>query len=403
MHLSRSGPAVIGLALLIAGCGGGGSGVTITPPPTTPPPPPPAATFSVDRVFSQISFTQPVLALQRSGDNTRWYVVERAGVIRRFENNQNVTSSTVVVDLSGIVDSGPSEAGLLGMAFDPDFATNGFVYLSYTVTGTPLVSRIGKFVSSDGGLSIDAGSGVTLLSVSQNQGNHNGGHIAFGSDGFLYAGFGDGGGGGDPAGNGQMTSNLLGTIIRIDVSGANYSVPADNPFAGAPLCVSGSGAQSCPEIFAYGLRNPWRFSFDRQGGDLFVGDVGQNELEEIDRVAIGDNLGWNTREGNTCYNATSCTTAGLVEPIHVYERDVGTSVTGGYVYRGSANGTLAGLYVFGDFATGRIWTIDSAAQSLTASVERLNSSLSIASFAESNDAELFVVDYGGGLYQLNET
>ncbi len=389
-------------SLILASCGGGGgSDTTITPPPITPPPPT-AATYTVDRVFTQLSFSQPVLALQRSGDDTLWYVVERAGVIRRFTNDANVATSDLVLDLSSVVDSGPSEAGLLGMAFDPDFSTNGFVYLSYTVPGTPLISRIDRFSSTDGGLTIDPASGTNLLSVSQNQGNHNGGHIAFGPDGFLYAGFGDGGGGGDPADNGQTSTNLLGTLIRIDVSSASYAIPADNPFAGSPLCDTGSGAQTCPEIFAYGLRNPWRFSFDRSTGDLFVGDVGQNELEEIDRVAIGDNLGWNTREGNVCYNATTCTTAGLVDPIHVYERDVGTSVTGGYVYRGSANTALVGRYVFGDFASGRIWTIDPAAQSLTSSDELINTSLSIASFAESNAGDLLVIDYSGGLYQLNE-
>ncbi len=390
------------VAVSLTACGGGGGGDSLTTPTNPPVNPPTSATYTVDRVFPQLSFNQPVLALQRSGDDQTWYVVERAGVIRRFANDPNATTSDIVLNLTSVVDSGPSEAGLLGMAFDPDFVNNGRVYLSYTVSGTPLVSRIDRFLSTDGGLTLDPSSGVTLLEAPQNLTNHNGGHVAFGADGFLYAGFGDGGGGGDPANNAQTNENVLGTMVRIDVSGADYTIPADNPFAGNPRCNLGPSTQACPEIFAFGLRNPWRFSFDRQTGDLFAGDVGQSTLEEIDRITLGDNLGWNVREGNTCFNSTTCTTAGLVDPIHVYERDQGTSVTGGYVYRGSANAGLVGQYVFGDFSTGRVWTIDASAQALTASTERVNTSLNIASFAQSNDGELFIVDFGGGLYQLNE-
>lgn len=391
----------IALLMVLAGCGGGSGGGALTVPPA--PPPPSGGTVSVEPTFTSLSFSQPVAMLQAPNDNDFWYVVERVGTIRRFANDPATTTTTLFADLSGLINSGPQEAGLLGMAFDPDFASNRHVFLSYTTTGAPLISRIVRYTANAGGTALDIMSGVEVLSVPQNGTNHNGGQVSFGPDGLLYAAFGDGGGGGDPGNNGQDPNNLRGTILRIDVQpDASYQIPASNPFAGNPLCRGGDSTVGCPEIFAWGLRNPWRFSFDRVGGALLVGDVGQGALEEIDRVVAGANYGWNIREGDTCFNASSCATAGLTDPIHVYGRSDGQSVTGGFVYRGQGAPSLTGRYVFGDFASGRVWTIDSAVQTPGPADLVEETGLSIASFAEGNDGEVFVVDFGGALYAIEE-
>jgi glucose/arabinose dehydrogenase len=391
--------AAFSCALLLFGCGGGS---TPAPPAANDPPPvndPPAV--SLEAAFPNLTFTQPLLMLQPTGDFSTWFVVERGGVIRAFDNDPAVAASRVFADLSAIVDSGPSEGGLLGMAFHPDYGNNRRVYLSFTVTGAPLISRIEHVTSNDGGLTLDLATRTLLLSVLQDFSNHNGGNLAFGPDGFLYAGFGDGGSAGDPNNRAQAPENLLGTIIRIDVdSAAPYAIPPDNPFAGNPLCSTGFGLAACPEIFAFGFRNPWRWSFDTVSGDLFAGDVGQGSFEEIDRVTTGNNYGWNIREGANCFNVNSCVTAGLIDPIHEYGRSDGASVIGGYVYRGSNIPTLVGQYVFADFITGRMWAIDSAAQNLVASELLIESGFNIASFGQSNAGELFVVNYGGTLHEI---
>ncbi len=391
---------VMSCVLTLFGCDGGGDEsilvASMPPLPGNNPPP-----VTLEDAFPNLLFTQPLLLLQPPEDSSTWFVVERTGVVRAFDNDPNVSSSRVFVDLSGLIDSGPDEAGLLGMAFHPNYANNHQVYLSFTVTGSPLVSRIDRLTSTDGGLTLDPTTQTSILSLDQDFGNHNGGNIAFGPDGYLYMGFGDGGSGGDPNNRAQTTNNLLGTITRIDVdSGVPYAIPADNPFAGNPTCAQGSGAAACPEIFAFGFRNPWRWSFDSATGDLFAGDVGQSSFEEIDRVTSGNNYGWNIREGANCFNANACVTAGLIDPIHEYGRTEGTSVTGGYVYRGTNIPSLNGFYVFADFTTGRIWAIDSSAQNLVESDLLIDSSLNIASFGQSNAGELYVVHFGGTLHQI---
>jgi uncharacterized repeat protein (TIGR03806 family) len=292
--------------------------------------------------------------------------------------------------------------GLLGIAFHPGFPANPRVYLSYTTSvGGALRSRISEFTTPDGGLTLAAGSERVLLTVNQPYSNHNGGHIAFGPDGYLYAGFGDGGSGGDPQNNAQTLTTLLGKILRIDVdAGSPYGVPAGNPFAANPLCnANGTGAQGCPEIFAWGFRNPWRWSFDRQTGQLWAGDVGQGAWEEIDVVVLGGNYGWRFREGAHCYSPTSgCPTAGLIEPVSEYDHSLGSSVTGGYVYRGSAVASLAGRYVFGDFASGRIWIADP--QGSRTPIQIADTNHAISSFGEGLDGELYVVDYAGTLHAI---
>ncbi len=336
-------------------------------------------------MFGGKAFDQPVFMLQPPGDGGTWFVVERGGKIYRL--NADGSDQQLVLDLSEEVESRPMEAGLLGMAFHPRFAENGRVYLSYTRAGAPLTSVLARFRSHDGGMSIAPGSEQVLLEVKQPYRNHNGGHIAFGPDGYLYFGLGDGGSGGDPKGNAQNRDTLLGAILRLDVNRVSpYAVPPDNPFA------KGKGRG---EIYAYGLRNPWRWSFDRKTGQLWVGDVGQNRWEEVDRVGAGDNLGWNRWEGLHCYRGETCSAKGIVLPLAEYSHDKGCSITGGYVYRGSAIPSLRGQYLYGDFCTGRIWSLDTTKAGAEPR-ERLLSGKRIASFAEGRQGELYLLDFSSG-------
>ncbi len=322
-------------------------------------------TLATERAFPNLpAFSSPVLMLQAPGDATHWFVVEQGGTVRVFDNQAGVASSGQFVDITSRVRSG-GEQGLLGMAFHPGYPADPRVYLSYTNATNGLVSRISEFRTRDGGLTLDPTSELILLTVAQPATNHNGGNIAFGPDGLLYVGFGDGGSGGDPwgaIGNGQNLTTLLGKLLRIDVNGSTgnvpYRIPPANPYAGNALCNAGTGTQSCPEIYAYGLRNPWRWSFDRGSGELWVADVGQNAIEEVDRVVPGGNYGWRCFEGTQAYNSTCGPNAGSsLPPIAQYTHAYGQSITGGYVYRGAAIPALAGRYVFGDFVSGRIWHI----------------------------------------------
>jgi glucose/arabinose dehydrogenase len=409
--------------VLVAACGGGGDGPATLPPPQQPPPPPPSVTLAVERAFAGVTFTRPVAMLQRPGDTTRWYVVQQDGLVRTFPNDPAVSAAqvTTFVDLSSIVTSpadggGLDEMGLLGMAFHPDFAANGRVFVSYTATPAGIVSRISEFRSGDGGLTIDTGTAERIvLSVNQPQGetNHKGGNIAFGDDTFLYVGLGDGGGGGDnhgAIGNGQLLTTLLGKMLRIDVSPTTgYQIPPTNPFATRPQCVNGTApsGQECPEIFASGFRNPWRWSFDRTTDELWVADVGQNAFEEAGPVRLGGNYGWRCREAsrpfsNTCGPALP---ADLINPTVEYSLPGSQSITGGYVYRGTAIPNLVGRYVFGDFVGGNIWHIarDTAptldVTNTTASAPMIDTAFQISAFAEGTDGELYVLDYGGGTIQ----
>jgi glucose/arabinose dehydrogenase len=399
------GASLCGAAILMLGACGGGSGSGNFNP---PPPPPGGATIATQRAFSQLSFTQPVAMIQAPNIDTRWYVVERAGIIRVFDNDPNVMQSTVFANLTGIVSStSGGETGLLGLAFHPDFANNNEVYVSYTAApGGVLTSRLSRFTANVGGLTLNTASEQVLLSLTQPASNHNGGEIAFGPDGSLYAGWGDGGGSGDPQNNGQNRHNLFGTIIRIDVdNGVPYGIPATNRYVGNPLCAQGVGGDNCPEIFAWGFRNPWRWSFDSLTGILWVGDVGQGNWEEIDRVEftpqIDMNFGWNVREGAHCFNPPSACATNSVDPITEYSHAVGISVTGGYVYRGMAIAGLQGTYIFGDYGSGRIWGVAENSMQGTAPDELLDSTHSISSFGEDLDGELYLLDYGSGfIYQI---
>ena len=394
------------LVILVSGCGGGG-GYDSSPPPPPPPPPPAVDTvpsIAVAQVFASLSFSGLLSLQQAPGDATRWFAVEQSGTIRAFANDNGATATLVFLDIAPQVIAG-GERGLLGMAFHPDFPATPEVYVSYT--GQPdLTSYVSRFSSADGGQTLDAASEEVILSVPQDFSNHNGGNIVFGPDGYLYIGFGDGGSGGDPLERAQDTTNILGTIVRIDVDGgAPYAIPSanpPNPFAANPICPQGftDGGGDCPEIFAWGLRNPWRFSFDRQDGDLWVGDVGQNQWEEIDLVTAGGDYGWNDREGAHCFDPPTGCATDSIDPVTEYDHSLGASVTGGFVYRGSMVPDLAGWYVFGDFISGRVFAVPADSAAGTAPEVLLESGLSIASFSESVDGELFILDYGGAVYQV---
>ena len=331
-------------------------------------------------------------------------MVEQAGIIETFANDPNVNSTTEFLDITSRVTSG-GERGLLGIAFHPNFPATPEVFVSYTGQSGGLTSFLSRFTSSDGGQTLDANSEQVLLTVPQDFSNHNGGHIAFDQDGNLYLGLGDGGSGGDPNDRAQDNTNLLGTMVRIDVDGgAPYAIPAGNPFSANQTCPQGFtvGGQECPEIFAYGLRNPWRYSFDRQSGELWAGDVGQGSWEEIDIVIEGGDYGWDDREGAHCFEPATGCIMDSIDPITEYGRSVGQSVTGGFVYRGSAIADLSGWYVFGDFASGVILAIPADSQPGVVPTELLSPGLAIASFGEGEDGELYIVDYGGSIYEITD-
>lgn len=346
------------------------------------------AKAELQAMFGGAAFEQPVFMLQSPGGD-EWYVVERGGRVTVLKADGS--GRRTLLDLHGKVDAGPMEAGLLGMAFHPRFADNGRLFLSYTRDGSPLISVLAEYHSLDSGRSIDPDSERVLLETAQPYRNHNGGHIAFGPDGYLYYGLGDGGSGGDPRDNGQNPNTLLGVLLRLDVDGKRpYAIPADNPFA------KGGGRG---EIYAWGLRNPWRWSFDRQNGNLWLGDVGQDQWEEIDLVRAGDNLGWNRWEGLHCYRR-GCRAEGMVMPRTEYDHDKGCSVTGGYVYRGKTMPELFGHYLYGDFCSGTIWALDSGDSRAKPRVI-LQSGKRISSFAEGHDRELYLLDFGSGrIFQI---
>ncbi|WP_161958703.1 PQQ-dependent sugar dehydrogenase [Ferruginivarius sediminum] len=352
---------------------------------------------TLDRVFPELKFERPVALIQSPTADATWYVVEQRGVVWRVEASRGKTDKTVFADIRGRVEDGPNEAGLLGMAFHPNFARNGEVFLSYTTDAPGLTSRIARYRSPDAGTTLDVGGEEVLLELEQPFGNHNGGHIAFGPDGYLYAGFGDGGAGGDPHGNGQDPMTLLGTILRLDIddgNGESYGIPPDNPFAGK------SGGR--PEIHAWGLRNPWRFAFDPETGALWAADVGQNQWEEVDVIRRAGNYGWNIREGAHCYRAGDCATDGLIDPVAEYSHRDGCSITGGHVYRGKTVPALDGHYVYGDYCSGRIWAMPAGTPDRPGAPRLiLDTDLAISSFAQDREGEVYVIDHDdGAIYRL---
>lgn len=356
------------------------------------------AAYRLVRAFNPLSFTQPLLLIQSPADTERWFVVEQPGTIRTFRSGD--FQSTLFADLRARILSG-GERGLLGMAFHPAYPNPSTVFLSYTAGGDGH-SVISSFAVNPGGLTLDPLSETILLEQAQPFANHNGGNIAFGPDGYLYIGLGDGGSANDPFNNAQDTATLLGSLLRIDVDGGvPYAIPPDNPFAGSADCTTG-----CPEIYAWGLRNPWRFSFDTgsPAGELWLGDVGQNAWEEVDRIVLGGNYGWPCREGNNINADTvdpTCQQPGTFQaPVVEYPHTAGEcSVTGGYVYRGSLLPELVGRYIFGDFCTGRIWAV--VGDGSTGQFEQLLfTGRNISSFGQDRNGEIYVLDLAGTILQL---
>jgi glucose/arabinose dehydrogenase len=341
-------------------------------------------------------FNQPVFLTHAGDGSGQSYVVEQPGTVALLDREGHPVAEKFL-DLRERIASG-GERGLLGLAFHPGFRLNGRVFVDYTDrNGDTVVSELHATATR-----ADPASERVLLHIDQPYANHNGGWIGFGPDRDLYIAMGDGGSGGDPHNNGQSKKTLLGKMLRIDVDrGDPYGIPAGNPFA--------AEQGSRPEIWHYGLRNPWRNSFDRVTGDLFMGDVGQNRFEELDVQPAGKgglNYGWNIMEGDSCFRQDPCDRSGLTLPVFAYGRDEGSVITGGYVYRGKAYPFFVGAYVFGDYANGTIWAFraSDALSGPVQPVKLLDSGLSIASFGEDETGELYITDIAGGkVYRIEVT
>ena len=355
----------------------------------------------LDEVASGLS--SPLLVTHAGDDSGRLFVVEQTGKVRIIKDGALV--SAAFIDISRSVSDG-GEQGLLGLAFHPSYKTNGKLYLSYTdLKGT---SVIREYTVSSNPDRVDGGSGRTLLRVGQPYANHNGGHIVFGPDGFLYIGLGDGGSAGDPGNRAQSLGSLLGKILRIDVNrrtgSLQYGIPSTNPYV---------GRTGFDQIWAYGLRNPWRFSFDRARGDLWIGDVGQGSWEEINRATAssgrnagrGLNFGWRVMEGAHCYRPSSgCVRTGRQLPVTEYNHGGSRcSVTGGHVYRGKTYPDLVGAYVFGDYCSGEIWYVDRGAPRGVAPTRALDTPTQITSFGEDQAGELYLTDGDGAVYRITDS
>jgi glucose/arabinose dehydrogenase len=338
---------------------------------------------------------KPVGLASPADDSGRLFILEQAGVIRIFY--QGVLLPQPFLDIRNRVGSRAPEQGLLGLAFHPRYKENGYFYINYTdQNGDTVIARY--TVSTADPNRADASSEKRLLFIPQPYPNHNGGSVVFGPEGYLYLGLGDGGSGGDPQGNAQSTQTLLGKILRLDVDqGDPYAIPKDNPF------VQGGGLA---EIWAYGLRNPWRFSFDRLSGDLYIGDVGQNEWEEIDFLPAGSpagaNFGWNYREGKHRFEGLP-TGLDLIDPVVEYDHSQGCSVTGGVVYRGPSLPDWQGVYLYGDYCSGTIWGLLRNPDGLWQNAPLFESGFRISSFGEDQAGEVYVLDHAtGSVYRLGQ-
>jgi glucose/arabinose dehydrogenase len=356
----------------------------------------PAGAFQVERAFPNLSFQQMTNLVQPDDESGLIFVTEQRGIVYSFSVNGS-QQANVFLDITDRVSMGGTEEGLLGIAFDPDYQGNGYFYVYYSAA-SPRRSVVSRFNLDQQQLdAADPQSEVIIMEIEQPFSNHNGGQLAFGPDGYLYIGLGDGGSGGDPQGNGQNLGTLLGSILRIDVSGlsapGDYKIPPDNPF------VNTAGAR--PEIWAFGLRNPWRFSFDSETGLLWAGDVGQNTWEEIDIVTGGANYGWNITEGLHCYSPpTGCDQSGLTLPLTEYDHSHGCAIIGGYVYHGDQIPSLQGHYVYGDYCSGDIWALAYDGSAVTGNLLLIESGLTITSLGVDLAGNLYILSRDGGIYTL---
>jgi glucose/arabinose dehydrogenase len=336
---------------------------------------------------------RPIAIAEPQDGSGRLFIVEQPGVIRIYQGGTLL--SPPFLDIRPRVGSQGNEQGLLGLAFHPAYAQNGLFYVNYTdLNGDSVIARFS--VSGSDANRADEDSEQQILFISQPYGNHNGGSVVFGPDGYLYLGLGDGGSAGDPQGNGQSLNTFLGKILRIDIDNGNpYAIPAGNAFSAA--------AQA--EIWAYGLRNPWRFSFDRQNGDVYIADVGQNAWEEVNFLPAGSsagaNFGWVFREGMHPYEGNPPDGAALIDPVAEYNHGQGCSVTGGYVYRGEALPAWKGIYLYGDFCSGIIWGLARNPDGGWMNQVLFESGLNISSFGEDVAGELYLTDLNGGIYRLS--
>lgn len=351
----------------------------------------PAEPFRLRLVEVAAGLDDPVHLVSPPGD-PRLFVIERPGRIRLIEDGQ--LRATPFLDLTARVRSGYEELGLLGMAFHPDFAENGFLFVNYTDSNGD--TRIVRYTASPGADAALAESAKLILRVRQPTGSHNGGLVTFGPDGMLYIGMGDGHPSGDPSGDAQNLGTLLGALLRIDVDGGDpYAVPPDNPFVNEP------GAR--PEIWAYGFRNPWRFAFDATAGRLYTADVGEHTWEEISIAPMstaGLNFGWNVTEGAHCFAADPCESEGLVLPAYEYDRGDGCAVIGGHVYRGHAIPDLSGHYFFGDYCGGWVRSLQWDGSTVEVQNWSLAPGGAILSFGEDADGELYVLSITGAVHRI---
>ncbi len=372
------------------------------PIPTQAPAAYPAPSEPVDLVAIRLELEmvadglQAPVAIANAGDGTgRLFVLEKAGTVRVVRDG--AVSATPFLDIRGRVGAGGNEQGLLGLAFHPDYAANGLFFVNYTDRGGD--TMVARFSVGDDPELADPDSELVVLTQAQPAGNHNGGHLAFGPDGYLYIGLGDGGAAGDQFGNGQNGATWLAAMLRLDVDTEPFALPPDNPFL-VSSAVRG-------EIWAIGLRNPWRYSFDRLTGDLYIADVGQNKYEEVHFQPVGstggENYGWPILEGSHCYPEDNgqCNMTGLELPVVEYDHSQGCSITGGYVYRGSAYPALYGVYLFGDYCSGRIWGLARDAAGVWQVAELAQQDFRLSSFGEGEDGELYLVAMDQGkLYRL---
>jgi len=398
----RSLQPLLVLALAVSACGGGRSTPQPSTPPSSDPSVAPSASFALElRPFAE-GLASPTFLTHAGDGSGLLYVVEQEGRIRTVDPIGTVGEAPFLDIADRIVAGG--EQGLLGLAFHPDYPDDGRFFVMYT-SAEDGANTISEYRATDGVAAAD--SERILLAIPDFAVNHNGGMVAFGPDGYLYAGTGDGGGGGDPQDNGQDPFALLGKILRIDVDGEAegekpYAIPSDNPFA--------DGATAASEVWASGMRNPWRFTFDRETGDLWIADVGQGQWEEVNAEPAGQggrNYGWSIMEGPDCFEADSCDQAGLTLPVTAYEHGQGDcTVVGGYVYRGEAYPGMQGTYIYGDFCTGRMWGLDAAtaiSDGTAAAVDLLETEIQLSSFGQDEDGELYAVDLRGAIHRLEAT